>query len=484
MRASLLFGLAVSALALAGAFAAGPPPADTREQAAKPAYREALIPDVPHVRQRPDFCGEACVAMYLRKLGKPELTQDLVFNVSGVDPAQGRGCYARDLVRALEALGFKPGTVSQRIDPKTADAGLEAAWRELHADLEKGVPSVVCMHFSDPPDTTEHFRLVLGYDPKKDEVIYHEPAENDGAYQRMKRELALKLWPLKYDAKRWTVIRIRLEPGRILGPAPAAGFTNADYAQHMMTLKKKIPADGFTVVIEPPFVVIGDEAPVAVRRHALHTVKWAVDKLKQDYFAKDPDEILDVWLFADETSYQKHTKSIFNDRPDTPYGYYSETHHALIMNIGTGGGTLVHEIVHPFMRANFPNHPAWLNEGLGSLYEQCGEIDGHIRGGTNWRLAALQKAIRKGSVPSFETMTGMNDTAFYTEDKGTNYAQARYLCYYLQEKGLLVKFYKEFLRNRKEDPSGLKTLKKVLDEDDMAAFKKRWEAFVLKLTYP
>ena len=50
------------------------------------------------------------------------------------------------------------------------------------------------------------------------------------------------------------------------------------------------------------------------------------------------------------------------------------------MNISTGGGTLVHEIVHPFVAANFPNCPAWFNEGLGSLYEQSGEVNGAIHG--------------------------------------------------------------------------------------------------------
>jgi hypothetical protein len=69
-------------------------------------------------------------------------------------------------------------------------------------------------------------------------------------------------------------------------------------------------------------------------------------------------------------------------------------------------------------------------------------------------------------------------------DRGTNYAQARYLCYYLQEKGLLARFYREFRANRKDDPTGYNTLKKVLDEKDMTAFKKRWEEFVLKLRYP
>ena len=48
------------------------------------------------------------------------------------------------------------------------------------------------------------------------------------------------------------------------------------------------------------------------------------------------------------------------------------------MNISTGGGTLVHEIVHPFIQSNFPNCPSWFNEGLGSLYEQCRERNGKI----------------------------------------------------------------------------------------------------------
>ncbi|MDQ3815041.1 MAG: DUF1570 domain-containing protein, partial [Armatimonadota bacterium] len=232
------------------------------------------------------------------------------------------------------------------------------------------------------------------------------------------------------------------------------------------------------------FVVIGDQPAPIVQWHAEQTVKWAVDRLKRDFFKKDPTAILDIWLFKDKESYEKYTREIFNDEPTTPYGYYSSTHKALIMNIATGGGTLVHEIVHPFMAANFPKCPPWLNEGLGSLYEQCGDKDGHIVGYTNWRLAGLQEAIKAGEVPSFQKLLALDEDEFYNKDRGTNYSQSRYLLYYLQEKGLLVKFYREFFANRKDDPTGFKTLQKTLKEDDMAAFQKKWEAFVLKLTFP
>ena len=56
---------------------------------------------------------------------------------------------------------------------------------------------------------------------------------------------------------------------------------------------------------------------------ARDTVQWAVEKLKAAYFTKDPAEILDIWLFKDKTSYEKHCKSIFHNTPDTPFGYYS-----------------------------------------------------------------------------------------------------------------------------------------------------------------
>jgi len=47
----------------------------------------------------------------------------------------------------------------------------------------------------------------------------------------------------------------------------------------------------------------------------------------------------------------------------------------------------------------------------------------------------LQKAIKKGTVPSFKGLCSMSTRTFYDEERGTNYAQARYLCYYLQEQG-------------------------------------------------
>jgi hypothetical protein len=273
-----------------------------------------------------------------------------------------------------------------------------------------------------------------------------------------------------------------VESSVVAFPAELGSFTKAEFDGHVAQLKKRLPSKNFTIVVQPPFVVIGDEPAEVVKDRADGTIKWAVDKLKQDYFTADPKEILDIWLFKDAASYEKHTRLLFNNTPTTPYGYYSRDEKALIMNIGTGGGTLVHEIVHPFIEANFPECPSWFNEGLGSLYEQCGEEDGHIHGYVNWRLPGLQKAIKAGNVPAFKTLMATDRNEFYNDRSGVNYAQSRYLCYYLQEKGLLVKFYKQFRARYQDDPSGFQTLKAVLGESDMDQFKRRWEKYVLGLT--
>ena len=196
--------------------------------------------------------------------------------------------------------------------------------------------------------------------------------------------------------------------------------------------------------------------------------------------SQEPARILEVWLFKNEKTYRRGAKQFFGDDPDTPYGYYSTAHDAMVMNIGPGAGTLVHELVHPYMEANFPAVPAWFNEGLASLYERPTEVRGHIRGLPNWRLPALKEEIRAGHGRSLVSLMSTSTDEFY-EARDQAYARARYLCYYLQEKGLLVDFYRRFKAGRADDPTGILALRAVLGRDDLRAFEDEWNQFVLHL---
>ena len=439
------------------------------------------IPNVPHIKQEPDFCGEALVESYTRALGQP-WTQHDVFNISGMDPSRGMGNTTTELKRALTRIGFNVGAVWYKISVSSASSSLESAFAELHQDLLRGIPSIVCMRYDHDPQTTEHFRLILGYE--KGRVIYHEPAIERGGYVSMDRSDFLSLWPLKYHQDQWTLIRFRLEVNQIQTPPTSTQkYQSADYAQHILKLQSKIPSH-FPVYVEPPFVVIGDGSDQQVKKWAQGTVRWAVHHLKKAYFSKDPDSILNIWLFKDQKSYETHTQHFFGTRPDTPYGYYSPSDGALVMNIATGGGTLVHEIVHPFIESNFPNCPAWFNEGLGSLYEQSSQRAGQIIGLTNWRLQGLQEAIQQKKLPSFKWLLSTNQQEFYADPWGTNYAHARYLLYYLQERGLLHSYYHKFYAQQQQDPSGYQTLQEILGEQLEGSFTEKWATFVLQLKFP
>jgi hypothetical protein len=276
------------------------------------------------------------------------------------------------------------------------------------------------------------------------------------------------------------------EPRKHQASEPRKPMVTDRYADHMKALRAKLATKGLRDVelrVEEPFVVVGDSTAAALARDA-QTVRWAVEHLEADFFSARPTKILNVYLFRDADSYEHGVELLTGNEPGTPYGFYSRTHAGLFMNIATGGGTLVHEIVHPYVEADFPNAPPWLNEGLGSLFEQSADRDGHIVGLTNWRLQGLQRAIREGRVPTFEKLTHFDTDQFYGDDSGVNYAASRYLLYYLQEEGLLRDFYRKFRASRDTDPTGYATLVATLGETDMSAFEKRWRAYVGQLTFP
>ena len=437
---------------------------------------------IPYIRKKPDFGGEACLAMVLQNKGLP-VDQDWVFDHSDVDPIQGRGCVTPELTKVAQAAGLEIGQVWYDVN---TEATLNQCWSNLLRDIVNKDPVIVVTHDS---QNIERFVLVLGYDAPKDQLIFHNPNIDRGQSQTMDRTNFIKRSVLTaknqmgQPTQQVVALRTAGDVNNNRLPAPSKEkYTDADYAQHIRKLKNRLPNDDFKIVLQKPFVVVGDGGIESVKKTATGTVKWAVDKIKRDYFSEDPEHILDVWLFKDPASYQKHNVELFGEAPTTPYGFYSPSHRALVMDISTGGGTLVHEIVHPFMETNFGRCPSWFNEGLASLYEQSAERNGHIVGLTNWRLRGLQGTITSKRLPSFKDLCGTTTREFYN-DAGTNYAQARYLCYYLQERGLLIDYYHTFRKNSLTDPGGYETLKQILKRDDMNAFQNEWEEYVLKLRF-
>jgi hypothetical protein len=195
----------------------------------------------------------------------------------------------------------------------------------------------------------------------------------------------------------------------------------------------------FSIEVSPPFVVAGNMGEPQLASYTDGSVVRPAQTMWKCYFRKRPQEPITILLFTDANSYGLWAKKLLGDDDVPHFGYFRRERRTMVMNIATGTGTLVHELTHALIDPDFPKVPDWFNEGLASLHEQCNVEADRVVGLVNWRLPALQKAVEDGKLRSLEDLLTADD--FYGEQKGLNYAQARYFCMYAQSKGLLEKFY-------------------------------------------
>ena len=273
-------------------------------------------------------------------------------------------------------------------------------------------------------------------------------------------------------------------PHRMSGPdaRTPTGITDQELTAKLEQVRLQLGPE-FRVRIVRPFVVAGNQSAEGFDGACRDTIGWAVDMLNKDFFSTPVRQIVTVYLFRDKESYQQYSWSLFGQKPTTPYGYYLPQHQVLVMNISTGTGTLVHEMVHPLLAADFPQAPSWFDEGLASLYEQCRQRDNKIVGLLNWRLPVFQDGLRAGHLVPLEKLLATTRYEFYEDPHGMHYAQARYLCYYLQEKNLFRSFYHEFRKSCSTDPTGRATLLRMTGKSSLTQLQSEWLEFLAPLRY-
>ena len=263
-------------------------------------------------------------------------------------------------------------------------------------------------------------------------------------------------------------------------------FSDKDYKAHLEALKKRdvnISDVNKTVILSKPFVIITDINSSITQKETKETVELSIKTFKELFFKNNPKNITDIWILKDRDSYIKFNHAFLNSTGrDEVAGYYMKDKDALVLDITTGIGTIIHEMVHAFMDNNFPDAPVWFEEGLASLYEGTIVDEKGLRGDLNWRLPWLKENLRADKLGSFKALSDANVSEFYDDNRvAINYAQSRYFFYYLQDKGLLLEFYKTALENIKDDPTCYKSLQKVLKVKDMKVFNKEWKKYILGL---
>jgi len=209
--------------------------------------------------------------------------------------------------------------------------------------------------------------------------------------------------------------------------------------------------------------------------------------LLRDGFRTAPDRTVGVYLFSSWLPYDEFCANRWGERCASPYGFYARGERLIVIDMALGDGTLTHEMVHPLVEADFPGAPTWLDEGLASLFEApTFDAAGRIHGRTNWRLRRLLAAIADDDTRPrvrIDRLFGMTDGEFRSGEEVANYALARYLCQWLDERGQLWPFYRAFRDGRTTDPDGRKAFRAATEKTPGEA-QAEWKAWVESLPPP
>jgi len=251
------------------------------------------------------------------------------------------------------------------------------------------------------------------------------------------------------------------------------------YADAQRDLRAQL-GDGFRYGRAEMFVCAGNLEKDTFNAVVEGTIGQGAKLLWKQYFTKKPDYPIRVYLFKDEMTYRAYAKALFGDTDVSYFGYYKPDKQALVMNIGTGGGTLVHEMVHALMEPDFPDAPTWFSEGLASLYEQCNYTADGLVGLVNWRLSVLREGLKAKTALPLDKLVATTRAEFLDRNLGVHYAQARYFCQYLQQRSLLGQFYRDYRDGYDKDSTGAKTLAKLLKKP-LPEVEKDWLVWVATL---
>jgi hypothetical protein len=190
-------------------------------------------------------------------------------------------------------------------------------------------------------------------------------------------------------------------------------------------------------------------------------------------FARRPRPV-GAYLYPSLEAYGAYCVARWGEACRSSFGFFHAEPRLLLVNTAPGLGTLLHEMVHPILDEDFPDAPAWLAEGLASVFEAPRfDTAGDVHGDRNERddrlLAALQSVTEAGEV-RLEALFGMTDARFRErEGEELRYAMARSALRWLDSQGKMWPFYEALRDGVGADATGESAFRSVMGVAPRAA---------------
>ncbi len=128
-----------------------------------------VVLDVPHVRQKPDYCVPSSTSMVLAYYGRTHSQTDLKMRAEHHKPKSQQNwtfTYWADMQKGLRSLGYN---WSIRFYPKT-NAGFSKGLADIKRSLKKGRPVMIEVH-----QGPGHTFVVMGFDNANQVIIVRDP---------------------------------------------------------------------------------------------------------------------------------------------------------------------------------------------------------------------------------------------------------------------------------------------------------------------
>lgn len=220
-----------------------------------------------------------------------------------------------------------------------------------------------------------------------------------------------------------------------------------------------------TRIVRFKYFVIFSNLESSVTYKLIDTVlRNTISAISNNYLSKLPDSITAVFLFDDYDSYKNFAIKLFDlsEHDLSPFGFYKISRNVICIRYVSWKGSLPHEVTHALIQADFPDIPSWFNEGFASMHENAKYIDGNMEAIYSWRILALRRAFENNTYTSLRKLMETSDEELYSDKSSFYYAQARYLFHYIQLKGLLKDYYKNFRETYEEDNTGITQLERLM----------------------
>ena len=197
-------------------------------------------------------------------------------------------------------------------------------------------------------------------------------------------------------------------------------------------------------------------------------VKQVTDNLEKakQFFAsyyglRAPDKLITVYLAGNWDDLKKMGAKVHNlIIPETIYGY-SVLGDLSLLGIASPDqiGTLYHELFHLIVRTDAGDLPAWLDEGMASLYSTSYWQGDVLMGGDSWRIAQLESGYLSNTgqqVPLLDSLVNYNWQEFNGGAEtdlcraAVNYALANHFLLFIQSQNKLRDLVNKF--SKRPDP--------------------------------